>query len=261
MLWVLRPGSDGPLLLGIDANDADPASARRTLSERYAVLPSFAERLGCSIHRVHALSWIDDHPAALAALRAALPPAVALAEPVPYEVASLDRFELTAAALREPARRGPVLEALRHLVAVEGPVQRARVAARLLAACGLRPSRRRQPDLEKALRAALDAGWIEDRGGFLHASGGSPIRVRTPRPDEPESRRRLPELPPEELALAAEMLLGSSGRLRRPELFTEITRLFGLGRATRRGELEKALRAAGADRLTLEGEWVSRRGD
>ncbi|HEX6736647.1 MAG TPA: DUF3320 domain-containing protein, partial [Vicinamibacteria bacterium] len=268
LLWASPAGGAPGPLVAIDANDAAPAGARRTLGERYALLPAFVESAGAVLHRVHALQWVDDPEAALEVLRAALPAPLAAApaarpaprQPVPYEVASLAGFGLSATVLRDPRRRQVVVDALRHVVEVEGPVHRDRVAARILAACGLRPGRRRQPDFEKALRAAVDEGAVEERRGFLHAPGGSPPRVRTPRGDA-ASRRRLAELPPEELVLAAEMLLAPQGRLRRPALFTEMSRLFGLWRGTRRAELEKALRAAGAARLTLEDEWVSLRRD
>jgi hypothetical protein len=260
LLWVSPPGGEGKPLLAIDATDADPEASWRTVAERYAILPGFVERLGCPLHRVHTPQWANDRAAAVGALRQALPPATGrVEEATPYEVASLDGFGLEPAALHDPLRREAVMKALRHLVSVEGPVHSARAVARIVAACGRRPGGRRQPALEKALGAALQAGWIEERGDFLHAPGGSPLRVRTPRAGDPSSRRRLDELPPEEIVLAAQMLLRAGGRQRRSALGRALTGLFGLSRTTRRTELERILRAAGASRLEFSGELVALR--
>ena len=260
LLWVSSPGGEGPPLLAIDATDADPEASWRTVTERYAVLPEFIERRGCPLHRLHTLQWSEGRDAAVGALREALAPLSRPAEEaVPYEVASLDGFALEPLALSDAGRREAVMKALRHLVAVEGPVHSDRAIARIVAACGKRPGRRRQPALEKALRAALQAGWVEERGDFLHAPGGSPLRVRTPRAGEVNTQRRLAELPPEEIVLAAQGLLRAEGQKRRAALFTALTRLFGLGRSTRRAELERVLRTAGASALDFAGEIVALR--
>src|SRR5262249_42870138 len=128
---------------------------------------------------------------------------------VPYAVAPLR--SLAPSTLADPAHRSEVAALLRDLVAVEGPVHEDRATRRVLEAGDRKPAAARL--VERAVGLAVARGWVRERGAFLHRPGAPPRHIRVPVDKEPETRRDLAEIPPEEVTLAAELLLSEEDEL------------------------------------------------
>jgi uncharacterized protein DUF3320 len=143
------------------------------------------------------------------------------------------------------------------VIASEGPVHVRLLGRRIADAWAipkltLNPMRR----ITEQLMAAVKAGEAVLHGDFVWPTTVDAAAYRTFRVGtDGEAPRELPQVPPEEIANAAEALLADAGSLEREALAREVARVFGVQRlgANVRDALD-----AGLDLLVAEGRAVSR---
>jgi very-short-patch-repair endonuclease len=148
--------------------------------------------------------------------------------------------------MSSPAARETLMSIMLSVVRAEGPVHVERV--RRLARDAFRAERtgKLMQDAFDAALAALkrrERSLLEKRD-FLWLDG-QPVRVRSPRHGEPDSQRRVSEVPPQEIQEAVRRTVHDAIRIDRADLVTFVSRLFGWDRngALITGAIENAVRA------------------
>jgi len=127
-----------------------------------------------------------------------------------------------------PAIRAQLTEVIRQ----EGPVQLKLLARRIADHWGIakvtaNPMRR----VTEQLDTIVASGDAVQRGEFVWPAGVDPVTYRTFRTGmSGDAARELPQVPPEEIANAAEFLLRDTGSLEREALAREVARVFGIQR-------------------------------
>ena len=92
------------------------------------------------------------------------------------------------------------------------------------------------------------------RGDFLWRPGQTLATVRIPDPDDPDTRREIDEIPPEEIDLAITRIREASAGVDDEQLISQVARLFGFDRTGDRirAVLEERLRAPRRSELPEE---------
>jgi len=253
---VVDPDRPGRYVLGIECDGAvyrDAVTAR----DRDRGRPGVLEGLGWRIHRVWATDWfrtptreLERAIQAIERARAGRLPAMTEAigavdvpEPatsaegegedtaaavptVPYEQYVTSRTASTEAFYTCPIEEiaGIVAEA----VEVEGPIHRRELSRRVCAAWGItRLGSRVERRIDLAVAACLAERSIVDRQGFCWPAGMTdpPIRRRD------GDARDIDLICPEEIALAARLLLKAQFGMDQADLVTQTARLLGFARA------------------------------
>jgi len=127
----------------------------------------------------------------------------------------------------------PVLKRLlSQIVDSEGPVHKDVAATRLARAWELeRVGERMMNAVKSAWRSLSREKLLRIQGEFLWPVAESfQLRVRRPNYDDDRSRRRIEEIPPEEIALAMKNLTRDGLSIERDKLLVYVARIFGFER-------------------------------
>jgi hypothetical protein len=144
----------------------------------------------------------------------------------------------------ESVNRREQTDLLVRLLDVEAPVSVDYAIRRLAAAWGLqRAGHRVVTAARQAIGQAGRRGAAEARGEFLWRPGQTVTRVRVPDPADPETRRDIDDIAPEELDLAIARLRETSAGITDEQLITHVARILGFDRTGER------IRTALAERL------------
>jgi DNA polymerase III delta prime subunit len=248
-----REGAD--FVLGVEA-DAGEWAALRSARDRERGRASALAMMGWRLHRAWSLGWLARPEAERARLRAALgapmdtaPDAAPLADPglaAPYAEAAL-----------EVPRDAPIPQAgfaqlgriLAEVIRVEQPVHTDAILERLRLLWG--QATLEGPDraaAQQALGLARRLEGVVEANGFWRAEDAAPITPRDRRAAAPHLRRAA-MVAPDEVAAAAEALLGALPRTTEAELVAGIVRLLGLDPGAAPGIAARVAALAGAGRI------------
>lgn len=113
----------------------------------------------------------------------------------------------------------------------EGPIQRDRLMRQVVRAFGVERAGNRIQDVFNRALAETKAGdrRIRERNGFLWIEA-SPLKIRIPVDGEPESRRSVTEVAPQELERAIANTVRDALRIDRQAVMTYVARLYGWDR-------------------------------
>jgi hypothetical protein len=156
-----------------------------------------------------------------------------------------------------PASSRLVRNQVSAVIAAEGPVHVRVLGRRIADAWGIakltaNPMRR----ISEQLQVAVKAGEAVLRGDFVWPAGLDPAAYRDFRTgDDGDAPRDLAQVPPEELANAAEVLLRDAGSLEVEALTREVARVFGVQRL---GAYVREALGTGIDLLVAQGRAVVR---
>ncbi len=146
------------------------------------------------------------------------------------------------------------------VISVEGPIHRGRLLRRAKSAFEVERAGSR---IQDAFETALDEIKAADRRTCVREDflwfEGSRLTVRLPRDGEPETRRPVGEVAPQELELAITKTVLDALRIDREALMTYVSRLYGWDRNG--GKIEAAFKSAvkallRRKKLVAEGEWL-----
>jgi hypothetical protein len=128
----------------------------------------------------------------------------------------------------ETVNRRAQTDMLVELLAVEAPLSIDYAIRRLAEAWGLRRAGHRVVTAgRQAISQAGRRNAVEVRGEFLWRPGQTIASVRVPNPDDPQARREIDEIPPEEIDLAIARLREASAGLDDEQLIVQVARVFG----------------------------------
>ena len=160
--------------------------------------------------------------------------------------------------ITDPRAAPDLARIVQAVVEQEGPLHRDRVLRRVRDAYAVgRSGARVREAVDAAITTCVRTGVVEARGSFVGAPDTWHRAVRVPDEDEPESRRKVEELPEEELRLALQLYVSDAHAIDHESLLVATARLFGWGRvgADIRVRLEDAL-----DDAVQAGQLVERGG-
>jgi len=258
--WFDREGELSRLLAAIEEaqrDRRDPPPPLRVKSPRPEV-----EALVSSPSQPFAALVVEASPVrfASAAPVVSTPPRTPV---VPYAAVTLDAKSTNGEDYYAP-RAGPVVrEQLTRVVTAEGPIHVDIVARRILATWGLaKLTPRSRKRLDEEITSLERGGALVRRGEFLWPRGSDVAAYRVIRGPSPDGTARdLEDVPPEELANAAEWVLERNLSLDRDTLARETARLFGVFRLGKnvREAIDGALAVLErAGRCVIEGDRVRR---
>lgn len=230
------------------------------------------------LHRVWALDWVRNRQSEVEKLAAALAqedapaisdddgPPVEARERAEREITELqDALDATQLAWVETYRRTELpaqnsfyefhvsvnrerqRDLLVQLLQTEAPVHGAYAIRRLVQCWGMQKTSARSRQVgQQAIKMAVRAGLIEERGAFLWLPEQRITTVRAPDWSDNRTERSISEIPPEEIDLAIEMLLEASGGTLGDHLFSDVAKVLGFDRVgpTIREVLSQRLNAA-----------------
>ena len=274
-LAVVDPENEGRYLLGI-ACDGPGYGACRSARERDSSREFILKMRGWKVHRLWELDWFNrpqeqlgqiaraieaarsgtapDEPESPASSAAAIEREAA-AEPsdegrfagipsMPYEEAGFKKIPRKDLDDLDVFQR---MELVEKIVQVEGPVHGEEVVRRAADIYKTDRLTSKLSDLmESALVDAVNAGKLEEGGGFYSLPGVSKVQSVRSRADVESSGLRKPEmLPPAELRFALESVVGVAIGVSRDEAVIQASRLLGFTstRSSLREVLERELKA------------------
>jgi very-short-patch-repair endonuclease len=276
-LAVEDPASPGAYLLAIECDGATYHRAR-SARDRDRLRQQVLEGLGWRFHRIWSTDWfmapereLERVIAAIEQARLAqghLPSSAPVAPPPPersttiapttigrniaiYTVAT-PTINIGGAAPHEvpPSRLVP---AIREIVAVEGPISKALIAQRILAALGRRPTTRATAAVEAAITVAAGSKAIVLRGDFAWPADASPALPRD-RSGAEAAVRAADSIAPEEWLEAVVLAVAEAHGIPRDRVVNAVAALIGV-RVTEeaRGHVDAALqRGAASGRLRVQ---------
>jgi very-short-patch-repair endonuclease len=287
-LGVRSLGAQARFVLGVECDGAMYHSSRAA-RDRDRLRQEVLERLGWRLLRIWGPSWyrhrseqerrlrkaIDDAiregPVSTRTIRPATSNEQPKTQVVQWDPESLPAWATTykLARLPDPPRGLQMTdvrarEALKRVIIAvifgEGPLHRGRLLRRAKSAFEVeRAGSRIQDSFDTALDELKAADRrIHVREDFLWIEG-SPLTVRLPRDEEPETRRPVGEVAPQELERAIERTVQDALRINREALMTYVARLYGWDRNG--GKIEAAFKSAvrallRRRKLVAEGEWL-----
>jgi hypothetical protein len=267
-LGVVHPGVNGHFALGVECDGATYHSSP-TARDRDRLRQEVLEGLGWTIHRIWSWDWVRERRQETERLRQAIENVVSsheiaapMASPPPVESAPTlrPRQILEVSEIRDAAdaqllpwvevyelavigelglvgefhlgvNTSRLVLGLEELLAVEAPVSCAYAIKRLAAANGIsRRGGRVVTAGEQAIANAVTKGLAERRGEFLWRPGQELEAVRVPDEFDPQTRRDISDIAPEELEATIENLRRSSGAPDEEALITQAARLLGFNR-------------------------------
>lgn len=265
-IGVIDPAQPGRYLLGVECDGAMYHSSS-VARDRDRLRQEVLERLDWSIHRIWGTAWYRDRPGEEQRLREAIEmvgssgrtrrrqttqPSVELIEAdfdvapswaTPYKVHKpriVTRLDMS-----DPAASQHIVRAIEEIVEVEAPVSSEVVFRRIWQAWGKgRSGSQLRAAYERALRSATRDSIRQDRRNFLWMREIDAVPVRGIG-DLPESRRKVDQVPREELHEATLRLVRDAREVSWDDLTSAVAGLFGWAR---RGPdiaeaLDKAVRA------------------
>lgn len=285
-IGVRHPTMPGSYVLGVECDGATYHSSK-VARDRDRLRQAVLEGLGWTIHRIWSTAWFMDRAGEEARLKAAIEVAVSgtgqqeRAAPAPLDEIEVvvdefdfsDRPDWVYASLppelaplggqdnefTAPASRGTIASQIVAVVRQHGPVHRDVVLEAVRRSWDIgRAGSKIQAAFDDAIRRAESRGEVALAGAFL-AVPGAPVYVRVPEPTK-QWVRKVSQVPPEELDLAIELLLGDAGPTAPADLRTAWARLFGWRRVGSDIEiafedavqrLERAGRISGPDPLRV----------
>jgi len=287
-LAVVDPERPGAYLLGIECDGATYHSSA-CARERDRLRQQVLEQLGWRFHRIWSTDWWLDRDRALARLRGALETARreprverSVAVPTPHEEPApvvpqapvpVAKGQFADAATPPGAQPYPRLEAkrlgdsesfysepnavarrLQEVVASCGPIHSEAAGRLVIASWGLHQlGRRIREQLQEAIRQLPNASQPVARGEWLWPAELDPTSwrgIRVPG-GTGDGRRPAEQIPPEEIANAAEWVLERAvGPVDRDELLRETGRIFGIDRI---GHHVREALTSGLDLLVASG--------
>jgi hypothetical protein len=131
----------------------------------------------------------------------------------------------------ESVNRREQTDLLVRLLEIEAPISVDYAIRRLAGAYGLqRAGHRVVTAARQAIGQAGRRGAANARGDFLWRPGQTLTKVRIPDPDDPETRRDIDDIPPEEIDLAIARLRETSAGINDEQLITHVARILGFDR-------------------------------
>lgn len=274
-LGVRDPERPGRFLLGVECDGAMYHSSK-VARDRDRLRHQILEGLDWQLHRIWGTAWYRYRAAEEQRLREVIEGArssvaaprrrpmrsapaevefedVDLSErpdwAVPYIIAS-PRAPQWWIEMHEPSARPEISRMIKQVVEVEGPVSYETVLRRVREAWGVgRSGSRIRTSFDQALRS-LRGQVRRYSDGFLRLPESASKTVRVPVDGEPTTRRDVEEVPPEEIRLAASMVVRDARSITRNELTSVVARTFGWNR--RGPDIAAALEKA-VDALVAEG--------
>ena len=255
---VRHPERPGAFALGIEC-DGVMYHSSKVARDRDRLREAVLRGLGWDLHRIWGTAWYRDrareeerlHEAIRASFRdggrsrMAAPPAPA-ARTVPVEVEQVDLDEAPEWAqlyvvsqpmgrrglqITDPAAALEVVQVVVEAVTQEGPLHVERLVKRARIAFDVgRTGTKVRSAIEAAVSRAVRERRIEQHGDFYAVPGGFPGPVRVPEAEIEESRRKVEEVPPAELAQAMRLYVFDAHAIDQEALFVAIARLYGWGR-------------------------------
>ena len=135
----------------------------------------------------------------------------------------------------ETVNRRVQTDMLVELLAAEAPVSIDYAIRRLAEAWGVRRAGHRVVSAgRQSVSQAGRRNAVEVRGEFLWRPGQTLTSVRVPDPEDPDTRRDIDEIPPEEIDLAIARLREASAGLDDEQLIAQVARVFGFDRTGER---------------------------
>ena len=266
-LGVLNPTHPEEYLLGILLDGAAYRDARST-RDRELAQPSVLENLGWKLHRIWTMDWLEQPEKECARLLERLKeleqtvsvsatspkpsprPAPSLAELVPekgpairkvprqspavepYRAAELPPRTLSADEFLQPQHRRLIADALKQVVAQEGPISESLLIRRVVQSFGIaRSGSRLQGYIQSLLSQMPLTTTAQQEQTFYWPKAQSPERYTGFRScDEANYKRDAKELPVQEIANAAAAVLRQQIGLPADDLVRETARLMGYTR-------------------------------
>lgn len=270
---IADPDDPDRAVLAIEC-DGSAYRASKTARDRDRTRQAVLTSLGWELHRVWAPDWASNRDAELDAIADAVDriaegdaPSLEADEPDIYEIdpepMEADEFEPLDEHVEEyetpgveDYRHGDYddasidqrRDALRSVVETWGPIEATTAHRQAVRAWDV--DRVRSGSREDMAKIAWDLkrdGEVVERDGFLWppVTEGITVRVNTP-----EHKRPIDEIPTEELAKAAYLLLDSGGPMPREDVVVEVARLFGYARTGSR--IQERLRESIDDLLAAD---------
>ncbi len=265
---IVNPDAPDRYLLGIVCGGKallSESSAR----DRYIGQPSVLRGLGWKLVSVSVLDWLSDRESVIGKITAAAEQALEeyrrppesseapkpAAAPIEFEYEDApsplaERCEKyapwtvqpqgTSKDFYKPENLDKITDSIRWILEAEAPVAYSSVKKRVISAWGISRSGSKVDSTFAQALAPLNCAETTAFSGesFLWTPGLDPARYdgcRVPEP-ELEDKRPVSEIPPEELANAAALIIGEQVSMERYELMKEMSRLFGFPRMTSNNE-------------------------
>lgn len=254
-IGVRNPGDSSRYVLGVECDGVmyhSSAAARDRDRLRQEVL----ERLGWKLHRIWGVAWHRDREGEERRLRDAIYAAMdgegrheALTRASSSEETELDeidldqypdwtvRYEASRPTLGARFRRVPMYDPMalpeiermiRDVADTEGPVSEEVVMSRIRDAWGAgRAGARMRDAFQAALKRLRRREEIDSTRGFLTLKGRGVISVRVPDGVDPDTFRKVDEVPDSEMELAIRNVVSDGRSVTREELTRHVARLFG----------------------------------
>jgi very-short-patch-repair endonuclease len=277
-LGVVNPTALGRFALGIECDGATYHSTP-TARDRDRLRQEILEDLGWRIHRIWSWDWVRDRRAEMDRLQEAIKASLAndggsrsnpgIHRAGPSEQPTRERERLTVHEIRDsedaaelpwvqlyeranltayssyefhdPGNLECLVRALTQLLEVEAPVERDYAIKRLAESQDIfRRGSRVVEAGRKAIQRAVSRNIAERRGSFLWLPAQELEFVRTPDPYQPETRREIEQIPPEEIDLALAKLREASGAQDDEQLVIQVARVLGFDRTGAR--IQKVLK-------------------
>ncbi len=283
---VRHPERPGSFALGIEC-DGVMYHSSKVARDRDRLREEVLRGLGWRLHRIWGTAWYRDRAREEERLHEAVREAIAgharsgqdrgpqpartevLVEDVelgeqpewirPY-VVSRPVARRTGYEITEPQSQPDLVRVVQQVVKEEGPLHRERLVRRVREAFGVgRTGAKVRAVIDEAVDRCVRERSVEVRSEFLGAPGGWHSAVRVPDPADEGSRRKVEEVPPDELRLALQLYVGDAHAIDREALLVAVARLFGWGRLGPdiRYALEDALEdAVSAGQLVEQGGQV-----
>lgn len=277
---VVDPIRPGRYILGVECDGAMYHSSR-VARDRDRLRQEVLEGLGWVIHRIWGTSWYLDRKREerrlleaiqLAAADNGGPPRKQLTLSTPVELVDADLEGMPDWAvpyqlhrpwvpswleMTDPAATPYVVEAIKEVVRVEGPVSKEVVLRRVREAWGVgRAGHRIRAAFDSGLRQATTGSITQDRRHFLWSTDKAGVEVRYPTED-PVSNRDESDVADEEFEVAVLRCVGDARQVSRDELTAAVARIFGWARrgSSIAQRLDAVLRRLiGAGKLSTHGD-------
>jgi very-short-patch-repair endonuclease len=254
-LGVLDPAKRGRYLLGIECDGAAYHSSR-SARDRDRLRQAVLEDHGWIVHRIWSTDWFQRPGEQLRKVAAALEQAkikLAVSEPQPEPPTDSDssnierdagrddtveaealtvtyveaRFDVPRATQPHELTAQQMADVLFRIVQVESPVHEDELTARVRDLWGLgRAGSRIQDIVARGIRALLVSGRCQREDACLFLPE-APVRVRNREVVRSASLRKVDLLPPQELCVAIEAVVGAHYGARPPEIAVAVSRLLG----------------------------------
>jgi len=285
----------GRYILGIECDGATYHSSKVS-RDRDRLRQEVLEKMGWRIHRIWSTNWVVKRKSEEQRLQSAIEEALKVAQSTygmrgplnenvkrdasadpsvtsisvagellegapdwctPYEVFSLPRRRRTPLDVNDVKNHTQIRAIILDIVVKEGPVHEEIVLARTCEACGMdRVGGKVRNVFEHIIKKLVKDRELVTGGVFIRARGQTLKAVRTPT-DDPESKRLISQIPPEEIQLNLEKITQAAFSIDRQSLIVQVARIFGFDRV---GGIIGEVIGGEVDTLLQNGRLVFERG-